>query len=74
MAKAMVRAATDRLDGFHGCYAGCFGRREAQAHSRTYLEGLLLGEGRKNVERMALRFAQPDDGDPVSQKEVVALD
>jgi SRSO17 transposase len=32
-----------------------------------------LGEGRKNVERMALRFSEPTDGGPVSQKDVVAL-
>jgi len=73
MAKAMVRAATDRLDGFHGGYAACFGRCEAQRHSWTYLRGLLLAEGRKNVERMALRFAKPTPGSEVGPKEVMAL-
>jgi SRSO17 transposase len=73
MAKAMVRAATDRLDESHRRYAECFGRCEARGHSRTYLRGLLLTEGRKNVERIAMRFAARPDGGRVAQKEVVAL-
>jgi len=32
-----------------------------------------LGEGRKNVERIALRFATAGDGSPAGQNEVVAL-
>ena len=50
----------------------CFGRQEARRHA-CILRGLLLGEGRKNVERMALRFSTANDGSPAAQKEVVAL-
>jgi SRSO17 transposase len=39
----------------------------------VYLKGLLLGEGRKNVERIALRFATAEDDSPAGQNEVVAL-
>jgi SRSO17 transposase len=37
------------------------------------LKGLLLGQGRKNVERIALRFSAAVDGLPAAQKEVVAM-
>ena len=50
-----------------------FRRREAKAHSLVYLQGLILGEGRKNVERIALRFSTARDSSPPSQNEVVAL-
>jgi SRSO17 transposase len=57
----------------HGRFASCFGRKEAQGHALSYLQGLLLGAGRKNVERIALRFARAADGSPAAQKEVVAM-
>ena len=38
-----------------------------------YLRGLILAEGRKNVERIALRFAEGPRGTSPGQNEVVAL-
>ncbi len=50
-----------------------FRAKEAKAHSLVYLQGLILGAGRKNVERIALRFSTAHDGSPPTQNEVVAL-
>ena len=49
-----------------------FGRKEAQAQSLIYLNGLLLASGRKSAEPMALAFGQADD-DGISQNQVLAL-
>jgi SRSO17 transposase len=73
MTRDELRAVGRRLANLHQRFAACFGRKEAQRHSLAYLKGLLLGEGRKNVERMALRFSTTDDGSPAESKEVVAL-
>lgn len=73
MAANRVRACAKKVTGFHQRFESCFGRREAKAHSLVYLQGLILGEGRKNVERIALRFSTARDGGPPSQNEVVAL-
>jgi len=73
MTRDEVRAAGRRLSGLHCRFASCFGRKEARDHSLVYLNGLLLCEGRKNVERIALRFAHDGRGLPPEQKEVVAL-
>jgi SRSO17 transposase len=73
MATNRVRACAKKVTCFHQRFESCFGRREAKAHSLVYLQGLILGEGRKNVERMALRFSTARDGGPPSQNEVVAL-
>ncbi len=73
MLTRILRAAADRLSRFHARFARLFGRSEAQEHSRTYLQGLLLAEGRKSVEPIALRFVQPKNNRPVSQNEVLAL-
>jgi SRSO17 transposase len=73
MTRDELRAVGRRLTALHQRFAARFGRKEAQRHSLAYLKGLLLGEGRKNVERMALRFATATDGSPATQKEVVAL-
>jgi SRSO17 transposase len=51
-----VRAAADHLVELHQRFAPLFGYRPAQDHARTYLRGLLLHEGRKNTEAMALHF------------------
>jgi SRSO17 transposase len=51
-----LRAATERLVNLHGRFAPLFGRRECQEHSLGYLRGLLLAEGRKSVEPMAMVF------------------
>ena len=57
-----LRAAAERLHELHGRFAPLFGRRECQEHSLGYLQGLLLAEGRKNAEAMALVFGEPSPG------------
>lgn len=54
-----LRAAAARLQKLHERFAPCFGRRECREHSLGYLRGLLLAEGRKSVEPMALVFGGP---------------
>ena len=73
MAANRVRTCAKKVTCFHQQFESCFGRREAKAHSLVYLRGLILGEGRKNVERIALRFSTARNGSPPSQNEVVAL-
>ena len=73
MTRDEVRALGRDLAKLHGRFASCFGRQESQGHALTYLKGLLLASGRKNVERIALRFARGSDGSPAAQKEVVAM-
>lgn len=73
MATNTVRACARKITEFHERFASEFGRQEARTHSLIYLRGLILGEGRKNVERIALRFAESPDGTRPEQKEVVAL-
>jgi SRSO17 transposase len=51
-----VRAAATELSTLHQRFAPLFGYAPAQDHALTYLRGLLLHEGRKNVEAIALRF------------------
>jgi len=68
-----LRAAARKLVVFHRRFAPLFGRKEARGHSLTYLRGLLLGKGRKCVERIALAFCLGTGNKPVSQKEVVAM-
>jgi SRSO17 transposase len=73
MATNRVRACARKVTCFHERFESCFGRTEAKAHSLVYLQGLILGEGRKNVERIALRFSTARGGGPPTQNEVVAL-
>ena len=73
MTRNEVRAVGRKLGGLHKRFESCFGRKESREHSLVYLRGLLLGEGRKNVERIALRFAKSKDGSPAAENEVVAL-
>lgn len=51
-----VRAAADHLVELHQRFAPLFGYQPAQGHALTYLRGLLLQEGRKNTEAIALNF------------------
>jgi hypothetical protein len=51
-----VRAAARHLTELHQQFAPLFGYQPAQAHALTYLRGLLLQEGRKNTEAIALNF------------------
>ena len=73
MATNIPRAAGRKLAAYHARFATQFGRYEARQHALVYLKGLILGEGRKSVERIALRFASGKDGEPATQNEVVAL-
>ena len=73
MATNRVRACARKITVFHERFGPCFGRTEARSHSLVYLKGLLLGDGHKNVERIALRFSTGRDGGPATQNEVVAL-
>ena len=65
-------AAGRRLKRWHGRFADRFGRVETQGHAEIYLRGLLSNLRRKNVEAIALRFAESPQGD-AQEKEVVAL-
>ena len=67
-----LRATARELVNLHQRFAPLFGRKEAQAQSLIYLNGLLLATGRKSAEPMALAFGQPQP-DGVSQNQVVAL-
>jgi SRSO17 transposase len=67
-----LRATARELVQIHHRFAPLFGRKEAQAQSLVYLNGLLLASGRKSAEPMALAFGQADDGG-ISQNQVLAL-
>jgi SRSO17 transposase len=56
-----LRAAAARLQRLHTRFAPCFGRRENREHSLGYLRGLLLAQGRKSVEPMAMVFGGPTE-------------
>jgi len=73
MTRDEVRAVGRKVAGLHKRFEPRFGRKEAREHSLVYLKGLLLGEGRKNVERIALRFAKSTNGSAAAENEVVAL-
>jgi SRSO17 transposase len=72
MTTHQVRATAAELVNLHRRFASLFGRKEAQAHSLVYLNGLLLGPERKSVEPIALLFGQPGPDGP-SQNQVLAL-
>src|SRR2546426_9719347 len=67
-----LRATARELVNLHCRFAPLFGRKEAQAQSLIYLNGLVLGTGRKSAEPMALTFGQPD-ANGISQNQVLAL-
>jgi SRSO17 transposase len=73
MTRDELRAAAARVGQWHERFADLFGRKEAQAHSMTYIQGLLSDQTRKSVEPIALRFARNRDGGPATQNEVVAM-
>ena len=53
-------SAARELTALHARFAPLFGYTQAQQHAHTYLRGLLLHEGRKNVEAIALREGGED--------------
>jgi len=65
-----LRAAAARLQKLHERFVPYFGRRECQEHSLGYLRGLLLAEGRKSIEPMALVFGGPSPDQPEIQQHV----
>jgi SRSO17 transposase len=67
-----IRAAACALTSLHQRFAPLFGRKEAQAQSLVYLNGLLLGHERKSAEPMALVFGEPDD-QGIGQNQVLGL-
>jgi SRSO17 transposase len=73
MTTSEVRAAAGELVHLHQRFAPLFGRKEARVQSLVYLNGLLLGQGRKSAEPLALVFGQPEDGDELGQNQVLAL-
>lgn len=66
-----LRATASALTSLHRRFAPLFGRKEAQAQSLVYLNGLLSKE-RKSAEPMALIFGEPDD-DGIGQNQVLGL-
>jgi SRSO17 transposase len=72
MTTCELRAAAGELSAFHERFAPLFGRKEARQQSRVYVNGLLLAEGRKSAEPMALVFGQAEE-DGISQKQVLSL-
>jgi SRSO17 transposase len=68
-----LRAAAGELVRLHERFAPLFGRKEVQAHSLVYLNGLLLSQDRKSAEPMALVFGEPDDEDGIGQNQVLGL-
>lgn len=67
-----LRATARELVSLHHRFAPLFGRKEPQAQSLIYLNGLLLGTGRKSAEPIALTFGQPED-EGIGQNQVLAL-
>jgi SRSO17 transposase len=51
-----LRAAADGLTSLHQRFAPRFGYQQAQHHAQVYWQGLLLAQGRKSVEPIALTF------------------
>ena len=64
MTPSDVRAAAAELVQLHSRFAPVFGRKEVQAHSRVYLQGLLSAPGRKSAEPIALAFGQAGSDEP----------
>jgi SRSO17 transposase len=68
-----LRAAAGILSRLHLRFSPLFGRKENCEHSMVYLRGLLLGEGRKSAEPLALSFAEPRSEDEETQNRVLGL-
>lgn len=69
MNKDELRAGAGKLQRFQKRFSGCFSRRETREHAARYVEGLLVSEGRKNIERMVL---QEDGSEEKDQADVLA--
>jgi SRSO17 transposase len=53
MDEQQLRQLKPELDRFLDCYAPLFGKPENQAHARRFVQGLLRGGERRNVENIA---------------------
>jgi SRSO17 transposase len=73
MTTSELRAAAGELVPLHQRFAPLFGRKEARAQSLVYLNGLLLGQGRKSAEPIALVFGQPEQDEDIGHNQVLAL-
>jgi SRSO17 transposase len=73
MERIELRAVAGKLTKLHGRFEGHFGRVKAREHSRCYLRGLLLTEGRKSVEPMALLESQRSPGEAFEQSAALAM-
>ncbi len=68
-----LRAAADQLVVLHKRFNPLFGRKEARAHALAYVRGLLLGEGRKSIEPMALVFGDGANTAPADSNAVISM-
>jgi SRSO17 transposase len=74
MERIDLRAAAGKLDRLHDRFAPRFGRQETRRHSLNYVRGLLLAEGRKNVERLTLQLVPRATNDALErQADVLAM-
>ena len=73
MTAGELRAAADQLVVLHGRFAPLFGRKESRRHALAYLRGLLLAEGRKSVEPMALVFGEGLGAKSADDNAVIAM-
>jgi len=73
MTRDKVRAAARNVEEYFEAFRSMFGRREAQAHAKSYLQGLLSCMRRKTCEAIAMSFSQTKDGSPCAEKEVIAM-
>jgi SRSO17 transposase len=53
MDEQQLRQLNPELDRFLDCYAPLFGKPENQAHARRFVQGLLRGGERRNIENIA---------------------
>jgi SRSO17 transposase len=73
MERSELRAVAENLTNLHGRFVIHFGRAEACEHSLSYLRGLLLNDGRKSVEPIALLESKRTPGQPFEQSAVLAM-
>lgn len=57
----MISKLSDELVDFYNSFKDFFRRVEQEIYAKTYLKGLLSNEERKNIERIALRYLEPED-------------
>src|SRR5262245_54071318 len=73
MERFELRAVAGNLTTLHGRFENFFGRAEACQHSLSYLRGLVLCDGRKSVEPMALLESKRTPGEAFEQSAVLGM-